>query len=84
MSLSKQAWPFFIKSQQTILLATQFVTAVGRAVEGAHAKLTQHNRTPDISVQPMDRHQTLFYGSRSHSRILLEANVQDQIKQVGA
>ncbi|KAH0293789.1 hypothetical protein KCU62_g885, partial [Aureobasidium sp. EXF-3399] len=29
-----EAWPFFIKSQQTILLATQFVTAVGLAVDG--------------------------------------------------
>lgn len=29
-----QAWPFFVKSQQTILLATQFVAAVSRAVDG--------------------------------------------------
>ncbi|KAI4723137.1 hypothetical protein E4T48_00383 [Aureobasidium sp. EXF-10727] len=47
-----EAWPFFVKSQQTILLATQFVSAVGRAVDG------QEDWT-EISCRMQDLHNTI-------------------------
>ncbi|KAH0041568.1 hypothetical protein KCU80_g3608, partial [Aureobasidium melanogenum] len=47
-----EAWPFFIKSQQTILLATQFVSAVGRAVDG-------REDSTDISSRMQELHNTI-------------------------
>jgi hypothetical protein len=47
-----EAWPFFIKSQQTILLATQFVSAVGRAVDG-------REDWTDISSRMQELHNTI-------------------------
>ncbi|KAI5255326.1 hypothetical protein E4T42_01894 [Aureobasidium subglaciale] len=47
-----EAWPFFIKSQQTILLATQFVSAVGRAVDG-------REDWTDISARMQELHNTI-------------------------
>ncbi|KAH0280200.1 hypothetical protein KCU91_g1221, partial [Aureobasidium melanogenum] len=47
-----EAWPFFIKSQQTILLATQFVSAVGRAVDG-------REDWTDISPRMQELHNTI-------------------------
>ncbi|KAH0343880.1 hypothetical protein KCU81_g4970, partial [Aureobasidium melanogenum] len=47
-----EAWPFFIKSQQTILLATQFVSAVGRAVDG-------REDWTEISTRMQELHNTI-------------------------
>ncbi|KAI4846668.1 hypothetical protein E4T44_04933 [Aureobasidium sp. EXF-8845] len=47
-----EAWPFFIKSQQTILLATRFVTAVSLAVEGK-------GDWKEISTQMQELHDTI-------------------------
>lgn len=50
-----QAWPFFIKSQQTILLATQFVSAVSRAVDGQEDWQDINNRMQELhsNIEPL-------------------------------
>ncbi|THZ89867.1 hypothetical protein D6C88_04497, partial [Aureobasidium pullulans] len=62
------AWPFFIKSQQTILLATQFVSAVGRAVDG-------REDWTDISTRMQELHNTI-------EPLIAQANTWTDIKPV--
>ncbi|THY16609.1 hypothetical protein D6D01_07667, partial [Aureobasidium pullulans] len=61
-----EAWPFFIKSQQTILLATQFVSAVGRAVDG-------REDWTDISTRMQELHNTI-------EPLIAQANTWTDIK----
>ncbi|KAL2026473.1 hypothetical protein VTO58DRAFT_102453 [Aureobasidium pullulans] len=63
-----EAWPFFIKSQQTILLATQFVSAVGRAVDG-------REDWTDISTRMQELHNTI-------EPLIAQANTWTDIKPV--
>ncbi|THW30788.1 hypothetical protein D6D22_10569 [Aureobasidium pullulans] len=62
------AWPFFIKSQQTILLATQFVSAVGRAVDG-------REDWTDISTRMQELHNTI-------EPLIAQANTWTDVKPV--
>ncbi|THV64018.1 hypothetical protein D6D29_10709 [Aureobasidium pullulans] len=63
-----EAWPFFIKSQQTILLATQFVSAVGRAVDG-------REDWTDISTRMQELHNTI-------EPLIAQANTWTDVKPV--